>query len=87
MLKKKLSKKQEEFFFDVYKSSLMALAMPEGPNRRLKRSGLLVKEAAIFAAKSVELLMNEDGIKTMDQIKEELELVESNLRFPEVEQG
>jgi hypothetical protein len=31
---KKLSKKQEEFFFDAYKSSLMALAMPEGPNRR-----------------------------------------------------
>ena len=79
MLKKKLSKKQEEFFFDVYKSSLMALAMPEGPNRHLKRSGLLVKEAAIFAAKRVELLMNENGIK--------LELVESNLRFPEVEQG
>ena len=87
MLKKKLSKKQEEFFFDVYKSSLMALAMPEGPKGLLKGSGLLVKEAAIFAAKSVELLMNEDGIKTMDQIKEELELVESNLRFPEVEQG
>ena len=32
-------------------------------------------------------LMNEDGIKTMDQIKEELELVEYNLCLPEVEQG
>jgi hypothetical protein len=46
-----------------------------------------VKEAEIFAAKSVELLMNEDGIKTMDQIKEDLELVEYKLRLPEVEQG
>ena len=46
-----------------------------------------MKEAAIFAAKSVELLMNEDGIKTMDQIKEELDLVEYKLRFQEIEQG
>ena len=46
-----------------------------------------MKQAAMFAAKSVELLMNEDGIKTMDQIKEELELVEYKLCFPEVEQG
>lgn len=82
-----LTKKQEEFFLDVYRTSLGALLSTHDKMDAIGYNSV-INDAARIAAKSVDLFMAGFGMKPMDEIIDKIEntRIDTPFEFPKVNQ-